>query len=43
MIGSAGCRVVYLKRIKIGGLTLDESIPHGSFRPLTEDEIMLLK
>ena len=43
MIGHAGCRVVYLKRIKIGNLPLDESIPLGSFRPLTEDEVMLLK
>ncbi|MGN0728512.1 pseudouridine synthase [Treponema sp.] len=34
--------VVYLKRIRINGLFLDETLPEGSYRRLTEDEIRLL-
>lgn len=39
MLKAVGCYVVYLKRISIGGLTLDESLERGKHRPLTEDEI----
>lgn len=38
MFLSVGCTVVWLKRIRIGGLTLDESLPEGAARPLTESE-----
>ncbi len=31
--------VVYLKRLSMGPLTLDASLPEGKCRPLTEDEI----
>ena len=39
MLKSVGCYVVYLKRISIGGLTLDESLGKGKHRALTEIEI----
>lgn len=35
--------VLYLKRISMNGLMLDESIPEGNYRALTDDEIKLLK
>lgn len=40
MLKAVGCYVVYLKRISIGGLTLDETLEKGSHRPLTEREIL---
>lgn len=42
MIGYAGCRVVYLKRVKIGGVMLDEALPIGQYRALRSDELELL-
>ncbi len=42
MLKAAGCYVVYLKRISIGGLMLDESLKEGQYRELTEDEIKKL-
>lgn len=39
MLKAVGCHVVYLKRISIGGLMLDESLKKGHYRPLTELEI----
>lgn len=36
-------RVVYLKRIKMGSLSLDESLELGEYRELTDDEIDQLK
>ena len=36
-------KVTYLKRMSMGTLTLDESLAPGSFRPLTEKELTLLK
>ena len=36
-------RVVYLKRIKMGPLMLDEALEPGEYRELTEEEIELLK
>lgn len=38
MIKALGCQVIYLKRLSIGGLTLDENLQPGQFRPLTEEE-----
>ncbi len=35
--------VIYLKRIAMGSLQLDESLPAGSYRELTENEISQLK
>ncbi len=37
-----GNEVIYLKRLKINGLTLDESLPKGSWRELTSEEYALL-
>ncbi|HEY9063143.1 MAG TPA: pseudouridine synthase [Pseudobacteroides sp.] len=42
MLKAAGCYVIYLKRISIGGLTLDESLEKGKYRPLTQAEIQKL-
>lgn len=43
MLLYAGCRIVYLKRVKMGGLSLDDTLAPGEYRPLTEREIELLK
>ena len=42
MLKYAGCRVVYLKRLKIGCLKLDSDLPPGAYRPLTEAELAKL-
>lgn len=42
MLRGVGCYVYYLKRIKIGALTLDEGLKVGEYRPLTEAEISIL-
>ncbi|MDR3596205.1 pseudouridine synthase [Clostridium sp.] len=42
MLKAVGCYVVYLKRISIGGLMLDESLEKGQHRVLTEAEIQKL-
>ncbi len=42
MIKSVGCRVFALKRLRIGGLCLDESLKPGEWRELTEAELGLL-
>ena len=42
MLKAVGCYVVYLKRIQIGGLRLDETLEKGNYRELTEMEIMSL-
>ncbi|MCD8390393.1 MAG: rRNA pseudouridine synthase [Firmicutes bacterium] len=39
MCERVGKTVLFLKRIKIGGLALDENLPSGAARPLTDDEI----
>ena len=36
-------RVLYLKRVAMGTLTLDESLPKGQYRRLTQDEISYIK
>lgn len=38
MLAARGKPVVYLKRLKMGPLTLDEALDPGAFRPLTEEE-----
>ena len=43
MLKYAGCKIVYLKRIAIGDLVLDENLPVGSFRELKNEEISKLK
>lgn len=43
MFQSFGKEVLYLKRVKMGNLKLDPSIPIGSYRELTEEEEALLK
>lgn len=42
MLKAVGCYVVYLKRVSIGGLMLDESLEKGQHRFLTEVEIQKL-
>ena len=37
------CRIVYLKRLSMGTLSLDESLPEGSYRPLTDSEISKIR
>jgi 16S rRNA pseudouridine516 synthase len=39
MLKAVGCYVVYLKRVSIGGLVLDETLKKGHYRELTEHEI----
>ncbi|WP_461613028.1 pseudouridine synthase [Clostridium sp. Marseille-QA1073] len=42
MLKAVGCYVVYLKRISIGELMLDETLEKGQYRMLKEDEIQKL-
>lgn len=42
MLKAVGCYVVYLKRIRIGALELDESLPRGGYRKLTPEELEFL-
>jgi 16S rRNA pseudouridine516 synthase len=42
MLKAVGCYVVYLKRVSIGGLSLDETLKKGEYRLLTKDEIQIL-
>lgn len=43
MFRATGKEVIYLKRIAMGKLTLDEALPSGMCRALTEEEISILK
>lgn len=43
MFEAVGKRVVYLKRVSMGTLKLDESLQPGMYRRLTEAEVNLLK
>lgn len=43
MMARVGGHVTYLKRIKMAGIPLDKNLPEGSYRLLTENEIMMLK
>lgn len=42
MFEALGCRVVYLKRMSMGALALDEGLLPGQYRRLTVEEIKLL-
>lgn len=43
MFESVGKKVTYLKRMQMGHLKLDESLPLGHYRELTEAELELLR
>jgi len=46
MFEAVGKKVTYLRRISMGPLTLDPSLPLGSYRPLTElelDQLLMLR
>lgn len=43
MFESINMKVIFLKRVSMGHLVLDESLKPGEYRELTEDEINLLK
>lgn len=43
MFQAVGKRVIYLKRISMGPLTLDEDLALGEYRELTEEEVNLLQ
>lgn len=43
MFEAVGKTVVYLKRLSMGGLKLDESLAPGQYRELTEEEVRLLQ
>ena len=38
MFEAVGCKVTYLKRLSMGSLVLDETLPLGEYRPLTAAE-----
>ena len=42
MFEAVGKKVVYLKRLSMGPLVLDEGLPLGGYRELTEGELALL-
>lgn len=43
MLEAVGNKVIYLKRIKIGGLSLDPFLPEGECRELSTEEILKLQ
>lgn len=43
MVKAVGKEVTYLKRVRMGDLSLDEELALGDYRPLTEAELALLK
>ncbi len=43
MFEAVGCRVVYLKRLSMGPLNLDEGLLPGQYRPLKEEELLALR
>ena len=42
MFEAVGKKVIYLKRLSMGTLHLDETLPKSGFRALTEQEIKKL-
>ncbi len=42
MFHAVGKEVIYLRRISMGSLSLDENLPIGAYRPLTKEEIQRL-
>lgn len=43
MLAATGNKVIYLKRISIGSLNLDENLKEGEYRRLTSEEISLFE
>ena len=43
MMETLGKKVIYLKRISMGSLTLPEELPKGQARQLTEEELAALQ
>lgn len=43
MFQAIGCEVVYLKRVAMGSLKLDETLPKGKYRELTQAELTQLR
>lgn len=43
MFEAVGKQVLYLKRVQMGSLSLDESLELGQYRELTEEEVKLLE
>ncbi len=43
MFEAVGCKVLYLKRLSMGTLELDQALKAGEYRALTEEEIKSLK
>ncbi len=43
MLHAVGCRVTYLKRLRIGEIVLDEGLMPGEYRPLNETEVEYLR
>ena len=43
MFYALGCKVLYLKRVSIGGVMLDPGLDTGAFRALTTEELDILK
>lgn len=43
MVQTTGGTVTYLKRLSMGPLSLDKDLSAGQYRPLTEEELTLLK
>lgn len=42
MLLFAGCRIIYLRRISMGALSLDPALEVGEYRPLTDTELSML-
>jgi 16S rRNA pseudouridine516 synthase len=42
MIAAVGGYVVYLERVAIGDLHIDESLARGEYRAITDDELDLI-
>ena len=43
MLKAVGCHVLYLKRVAVGPVTLDENLKRGQYRSLTKEEIDILE
>lgn len=43
MLIAVGNEVIFLKRLSMGGITLDDTLPEGCYRRLTPKEIQILK
>ena len=43
MFEACGKKVVYLKRLSMGTLTLDPTLPEGEWRELTKEEVRMLR